>query len=88
MNVRANLLLAALFLGFVALGAYQGARVEELTTADRLHGWVVSAATQLRLGGSLEPAVAQASADQEPPDYRDVEFFEEGAASSGTQRRT
>lgn len=80
MNVRANLLLAVLFIGVVAAGAWQGGRVDELNTADRFHAWVISAATQLAQGGSLESAAPPpASADEEPPDYKDTELFEQTA---------
>lgn len=81
MNVRANVLLAALFIGALALGARQGARVDELNTADRFHSWVISACTQVAQSGSLESAVSRVSSttDEEPPDYKDTELFNQTA---------
>ena len=65
MNVRANLLLAALFVGALALGAWQGARVDELNIADRFHAWVISASTQVAQSGSLESAAVRSASTDE-----------------------
>jgi tetratricopeptide (TPR) repeat protein len=68
MKKSANLILGVLALILVALGAVQGHRVTKIRDADRFYRWIASAATQVRLHGSLTSGVAPDPSAPEPMD--------------------
>ncbi len=72
MKQRANFILGLLLAAVIALGVLQGNQVNHLRDSDRFFNWILSAANQYRLQGSLKPQV-------ELPDgvvSKDQELFE------------
>ncbi len=70
--MKAPKLIIAIILALV-LASWQGARVSELRESETFYRWVVAAANQLRVFGTLEPG--QAAREATAPDYMDESLF-------------
>lgn len=68
-----NLVLAALFVLGMSLGAIQGRNLSQTRDSEAFYRWIINAATQVQLGNELEPADV-AAPDREL--YQDRELFD------------
>ncbi|MDX9975583.1 MAG: hypothetical protein RBU21_21535 [FCB group bacterium] len=76
MKKHPNLVLGLLLAVLVAIGAYQGHRVDKIRDATEFYRWIVSAATQWRMMGSDLESLAVSMDDLDEPDKKPVEWMD------------